>query len=334
MKNETLEKLVNNQTLSRENLEIFIDSAAKNEYPQTVIASFITGLTTKGPKLDEIKNLVIAMRKQAIRLDFEHGDVVDSCGTGADLQGTFNISTAAAIVTAAAGGKVIKQTNSNITSRCGSSNFVEALGIKLCKTKEEAEQQFKQHNICFVHSPSFNRAANILNPVRKELGFRSIFNFTGPLINPGFPNYQLLGVSSPEMAKNLIEVLKLLQLKHAMVVNAKNPLLDEISVCSETDVYELKNNEISTYSIKPEDFGIKRADINALKGATPEYNANLVTDIFSGKIKGHKADIIALNAGAMLYLYGLAKNLTDGIMQAYLTIDSGSAMKKLEKLKA
>ena len=332
MKNETLEKLIRKEPLTERDIETFIAAVANKEYPQSVIASFITGLTMKGLNLDEIKNLVKSMRNQAVRIEFDQGEVVDSCGTGADLQGTFNISTSAAIVTAAAGAKVIKQTNSNITSRCGSSNFIEALGIKLCKTKEDAEAQFSKSGICFVHSPSFNKAASVLNPVRKELGFRSIFNFTGPLINPSLPKYQLLGVASDEMAKNLIEVLKFLKLKHAMVVNAKEPLLDEISICSETNIYELKDNEISAYTIKPEDFGIKRADISSLKGATPEYNANLVKEIFSGSHKGPKTDIIALNAGAMLYIYGLAKNLTDGIMQAYFTIDSKKALRKLDEL--
>lgn len=333
MNNEVLKKLVNKQSLTSGDIDSFVKQIVQNEMPPSIIASFITGMTMKGAELSEIKALVSAMREQAVQLDFYEGNIVDSCGTGADLQGTFNISTASALTAAAFGANVVKQTNSNITSRCGSSNFIEALGINLCKTYDEAKEQFDKNNICFVHSPSFNKVANVLNPIRHELGFRSIFNFLGPIINPSFPNCQLLGVAFPEMAENLIEVLKFLNLKHAMVVNAKNPLLDEISICSETDIYELKDGEINFYSIKPEDFGIKRADISSLTGATPEYNANLVFDLFSGKIKGPKLDIVAMNAGAMIYLCQKAKNLTDGIMKAYSTIDSGKALLKLQDLR-
>lgn len=332
MSQEVLKKLINKETLDSCEIKRFIKSVAEKEAVPSQIASFITAMTMKGAEFSEIKALVTAMREQAIQLDFYEGDVVDSCGTGADLQGTFNISTASAIVCAAYGVRVVKQTNSNITSRSGSSNFIEALGIKLCSTYDQAREQFEKNDICFVHSPSFNRVANVLNPIRKELGFRSVFNFMGPIINPAFPSCQLLGVAFPEMAQHLIEVLQFLNLKHAMVVNAKEPLLDEISVCSETDIYELKDGEINTYKIKPEDFGIKRADVSELTGATPQYNANLVKDIFNGKYKGAKTDIIAMNAGAMIYLSGKAKNLTDGIMKAYAVINSGKALQKIRDL--
>lgn len=332
MDNEILEKLINRDVLESDDIKRFVKKVVEDEIPDSVIASFITGITMKGAQLSEIKALVTAMREEAIRLDFYDGDVVDSCGTGADLAGTFNISTSSAIVCASAGAKVIKQTNSNITSRCGSSNFIEALGIRLCATYDEAKEQFEKNDICFVHSPSFNRVAKRFNPVRKELGFRSVFNFMGPIINPAFPSCQLLGVAFPQMAQNLIEVLKFLNLKHAMVVNAKEPLLDEISICSETDIYELKDGKIEVYTIKPEDFGIKRALISDLTGATPQYNANLVMDVFKGKIKGAKTDVIAMNAGAMLYLSGQAKNLTAGIMKAYGAIDSKKALEKVYSL--
>lgn len=332
MTTEILQKLINKEHLSPQEIKGFVSSVVNNEVPSSVIGAFIIGLTQKGVNLDEIKSLVTAMREQAIRLDFYEGDIVDSCGTGADLQSTFNISTTAAIAAAAAGCKVIKQTNSNITSLSGSSNFIEALNINLCKNYEEAKEQFEQNNICFVHSPSFNKVANIFNPIRRELGFRSVFNFMGPIINPSFPNCQLLGVAFPEMAQNLIEVLKFLNLKHAMVVNAKEPLLDEISICSATTVYELKDGEIEIYEITPEKFGIKRAEVSSLRGATPQYNANLSLDIFNGKIKDAKLDVVAMNAGAMIYLSGGAKNHLEGIMKAYSTISRGLALEKVRSL--
>lgn len=332
MASEILKKLISKEPLSSRDIKTFVSSLVNNEVPDSVIGAFIIGLTQKGVNLDEIKSLVTAMREQALKLDFYNGDVVDSCGTGADLQSTFNISTTSAIVAAAAGCKVIKQTNSNITSLSGSSNFIEALNINLCKTHTEAKEQFEQNGICFVHSPSFNRAANVLNPIRRELGFRSVFNFMGPIINPSFPNCQLLGVAFPEMAQNLIEVLKFLNLKQAMVVNAKEPLLDEISICSATTVYELKDGEIETYEITPEKFGIKRADVSSLRGATPQYNANLSLEIFNGKIKDSKLDVVAMNAGAMIYLAGGAKNHLEGIMKAYSIISKGLASEKIQSL--
>lgn len=327
-----LQKLINKESLTAHEIREFVKNVVDKEVPDSVIGAFILGLTQKGVNLDEIKALVTAMREQALRLDFYDGDVVDSCGTGADLQGTFNISTCSAIVAASAGAKVIKQTNSNITSLSGSSNFIEALGIKLCTTYGEAKEQFENNDICFVHSPSFNRVAGVFNPIRKQLGFRSVFNFLGPVINPSFPNCQLLGVAFPEMAENLIEVLKFLNLKHAMVVHAKEPLLDEISICSPTTVFELKDGGIEKYEIMPEKFGIKRADITALRGATPKYNASLALDIFSGKIKDAKLDVIAMNAGAMIYLSGRAKSHLDGIMKAYSAVNSFKALDKVQAL--
>lgn len=332
MQNHILQKLINKEHLTSTDIKDFVSQVVDNEVCESVIGAFILGLTQKGVDLDEIKSLVTAMREQALRLDFYGGDVVDSCGTGADLQGTFNISTCAAIVASAAGAKVIKQTNSNITSMSGSSNFIEALGINLCSTYEQAKEQFEKNDICFVHSPSFNRVAGVLNPIRKQLGFRSIFNFMGPMINPSFPSCQLLGVAFPEMAQNLIEVLKFLNLKHAMVVNAQSPLLDEISICSATTIYELRNGEIEKYEITPEKFGIKRADVSSLRGATPQYNASLALDIFGGKIKDSKLDVVAMNAGAMIYLAGLAKSHLEGIMKAYSAVNSSKALNKIYSL--
>ncbi len=326
-----LSKLFNDETLTQEDIDKVVRWTVQNIIPPSMIAAFIYAITKKGANTDELTWLTTAIRSYATNLELS-GNIVDSCGTGADHSQSFNISTAASIVAAAAGAKVIKQTNSCITSRTGSSEFIHYLKLPLCTTKEEAQQQFNTHNIAFVHSPKFNKFAGIINPIRQELGMRSVFNFIGPMINPAFPNAQLIGVCDHQMIDKIVQVLKNIGVKRAMVVNGVNPVLDEISVCSDTHVFELNNDEIKEYYLKPSDFGIRYSEINALLGATPLYNANLVTDIFNGKIKDAKVDIIAFNAGAMLYLNGLCKNLSDGIVLSYSTINNGKAAEKLLNL--
>ncbi len=332
MKN-ILTKIFNNETLSYEEIDKVIRWSMQKVIPPSAIGAFIYGITKKGVNVDELTFLTQILRSHAVDLEIEE-DIVDSCGTGADNSQSFNISTAAAIVAAAAGAKVIKQTNSCITSRTGSSEFINYLKLPLCSSKEEVQQQFNTHNIAFVHSPKFNKAVEVINPIRQELGIRSIFNFAGPMINPSFPNAQLIGVCDHEMIDKMVQVLKNIGVKRAMIVHGVNPALDEISVCSETHVFELNNGDIREYYMRPSDFGIKMTDIKSILGATPLYNANLVTDIFNGKIKDAKVDIIALNAGAMLYLNGQCKSLADGIILSYAAIDNGKAAEKLNAIQA
>ncbi len=330
MKNILL-KTFNNEILSNDDIEKVIRWTVQKIVPPSVVGAMIYGFTKKGLNVDEMTALTLAMRNYAIKIEINE-NIVDSCGTGADNSQTFNISTAAAIVAAAAGAKVIKQTNSSITSRSGSSDFLSALKIPFCKTSDEVMQQFAANNIAFVHSPSFNKGACALNPIRQELGIRSIFNFVGPMINPSFPNAQLIGVCDHKIIDTMIKVLQNIGVKRAMVVHGISPSIDEISVCSETHVFELKDEQIFEYYLKPQDFGIKQSDLNSILGATPLYNANLVIDIFNNKLKGAKVDVIALNAGAMLYLNGVCKSISDGIVVAYSTINNGLAYEKLKSI--
>ena len=245
--------------------------------------------------LNNVNNLSAELNLQ--NRGFYNEETIEICTVGERNPKIFNIFTAAAIVTSAIGINVIKQ-----ETKHGNKNFINALGINLCSSYDEAKEQFEKDNICFIDSESYD----FIQPERL-----------------------MLGTSSPQFAENLINVLKKLELKHVMVVNAQVPPLNVISICSETTIYELKNNEILKYMIKPEDFGIKKASISSLTGATPEYNAGLIFDIFSGKIKDAKLDAVALNAGAMIYLSGKAKNLLDGILKAYSVINSKNALNKI-----
>lgn len=332
MVKNVLQKLLNKEHLNSSDISVFINGIVDNSVTDSQIGAFILGLTVKGVELDELRFLVDSIREKSSFLQF-NTDVLDCSGTGADFQETFNISTTSAIVAAAAGAKVVKKVMPAVIEKIGSLDFLKALGVQACTTVQEAQKQFASTGICFAAAQHFNPVENKLFEIRKEIAQKSVFNITDALVNFGLPSFQLVGTSIPEMAENMAEILRFLNVKHAMVVNAQNPLLDEISICSETTVFEVKDGEIEKYEITPDKFGIKRAEILSLRGATAEYNANLVMDIFSGKIKDSKLDVVAMNVGAMLYLCGEARNCLEGIMKAYTTISKGLALQKVMELR-
>ena len=327
-----LKKLMAKEDLTFDEIKFAVDSIAHREASEAQIAAFLTAFTAKGVNKDEFYALASNMRNYARRVVTDRY-VVDSCGTGADMSKTINISTSASIVARAAGVNVIKQTNSSITSASGSTDFLSALGINIAKTPQDALEIFNQHGITFVHSPYFNDFAGVNNPVRQQIGIKTIFNFLGPLINPAFPDAQLLGVSSNKMCDNIAYALKKLGTDRALVVNGLEPNLDEISICSETRVLELKNGEIEEYHIKPEDFGFKRAKLSEIQGGNGPENAQIITEIFENKRTGAMLDVILLNAGAMIYLAGRSRTMADGIKLAYSNIESGKALEVLKGLK-
>lgn len=327
-----LKKLMAKEDLTFDEIKFAVDSIAHREASEAQIATFLTAFTAKGVNKDEFYALASNMRNYARRVVTDRY-VVDSCGTGADMSKTINISTSASIVARAAGVNVIKQTNSSITSASGSTDFLSALGINIAKTPQDALEIFNQHGITFVHSPYFNDFAGVNNPVRQQIGIKTIFNFLGPLINPAFPDAQLLGVSSNKMCDNIAYALKKLGTDRALVVNGLEPNLDEISICSETRVLELKNGEIEEYLIKPEDFGFKRAKLSEIQGGNGPENAQIITEIFENKRTGAMLDVILLNAGAMIYLAGRSRTMADGIKLAYSNIENGKALEVLKGLK-
>lgn len=329
---ECIKKLVTNGNLSFVEIRNILSLIVKKEATDAQIGAFLIALTQKGVTKEEFFALASSMREFSHRVILDDY-VVDSCGTGADLSGTINISTAGAIVASACGVKVLKQTNSSITSKCGSTDFLGAMGIDIARIPQDAKSQFKKEGISFVHSPYFNDFANVNNPIRQQIGIKTVFNYLGPLINPAFPSAQLLGVSSFEMCEKMAYALKELKTDRALVVNGLNPNLDEISICSKTAVYELKNGEITKYEVSPEDFGFKTADISEIKGGNGKENSKIIREIFEGKIKGAKLDVICMNAGAMIYLSGGAKDMFDGAKIAKNAVEKGIVLEKLNRLR-
>jgi len=328
---EIIKKLVNKEDLSFSEIQETVRNIARNEVSQAQIGAFLVAITLKGVNKDEFFAFASTMREFSNRVILDKY-VVDSCGTGADSSKTINISTASAIVANACGVNVLKQTNSAITSNCGSTDLLKSLNIDIARISQDAKKQFDKNNIAFVHSPYFNEFAHVNNPIRQQIGIKTIFNYLGPLINPAFPNAQLLGVSSYEMCEKMIYALQKLGTDRALVVNGINPNLDEISICSKTAVYELKNGEINNYEVVPEDFGYKTVDISEIQGGNGTENAHIIQEIFKGNIKDAKRDIICMNAGAMIYLAGIKPDMFEGAKLAQETIEGGSAYEKLLKL--
>lgn len=331
---KVLKKLSQNQNLSFDETRLFIELIGQNEVTPAQIGAFILGMTAKSPTVEELTGIVTKLREFAIKVDFEKANIACCCGTGSDNSGSFNISTASAILASSDNETIIaKHSNCAISSKCGSSNVLEELGIKLAKNPEEAKEQVKKHNITFLHSPFFNTAVSKINPIRQELGMRTLFNFTGPMINPSFPSGQAFGASSVTMAEKMIEVLKNTGSKKVMLFTGIDPKIDEISICGETKVFKLENNIIEKFSIFPEDFGIKRAKLEHLKGASSKENATIIKDIFQGKIKGAKLDIVAINTAALFWAADKVQKLEDGLYLSYNLVEQGLAYKKLEELK-
>ncbi len=326
-----IKKITAKEKLTFEEINDLVEKIANNEVSDAQIGAFLTGITLKGVDKDEFYGFAYAMRKFARRV-ITNKFVVDSCGTGADFSGTINISTSAAIVANACGAKVVKQTNSSITSSCGSSDFLHALGINIVQNPNQALEEFNKNGITFVHSPYFNDFARVNNPIRQQIGIKTIFNYLGPLINPSFPEAQLLGVSSAEMCYKMAYALNKLGTKHAIIVNGTNPNIDEISLCSESKIFEVKDGNIDEYTVTPEEFGLKRVEIKELQGGSGLDNARIVTEIFKGERLDSRYDIICLNAGAMLYLYGISTDIISGIELAKKAISDGVVLKILTQL--
>ena len=328
-----LEKLINKEILTDEEISWFVNKLAQKELSDSIIGAILIGLATKGMNESELSSFVKNIQHYSKINPGTKIDAIACIGTGADTQNTFNITTAASLVAASCGANIIKKTSLGTNPKTSNTNFLKELGIKVCKTEEEAKTQFDKNNIAFYEGSTLNEIENVINRIRNEFKVRSLLSISEALIQPIQTNKIFLGTAFPKEAETIMNTIKSLGYTRALMVNAQNPLLDEISICSETTVWELKNGEIEKYEITPDSFGIKRSDILSLRGATPKYNANLVLDVFNGKIKDAKLDIIAMNAGAMIYLADQSRNYLDGIMQAYTAISKGLVVQKTNQLK-
>lgn len=325
---EAIAILSKKQDLTSEMMEQVMDEIMRNEATDAQKASFLTSLYMKGETIEEITAAARGMRKHCERF-LNDQDVLEIVGTGGDGSNTINISTLSSIVAAAAGIPVAKHGNRAASSKCGTADCLEALGVKIDLEPEQSQKILKEINICFLFAQKYHTAMKYVGGVRKEMGVRTLFNILGPLSNPAGASMQLLGVYSEELVEPLARVLYNLGVKSAMVVYGEDSI-DEISLSAPTKVCEFKNGDFKSYEITPEQFGFIRCKKENLVGGTPEENAKIVWDILNGA-QGPKTDAVLLNAGAAIYVAGGADTVEDAIQIAKETIKSGKAKEKLEQ---
>ncbi|MBE6005319.1 MAG: anthranilate phosphoribosyltransferase [Lachnospiraceae bacterium] len=296
-------------------------------------AAFLAALSTKSTKaetIDEISGCAAAMRNQATQVPHPGMEVLEIVGTGGDGAHSFNISTTAAMVIAAAGIKVAKHGNRAASSLSGTADCQEALGVNIQQDVEKAQQLLKDVGICFLFAQKYHAAMKYVGPIRKELGFRTVFNILGPLTNPANPDMFLLGVYDEYLVEPVTKVLSKLGVRRAFVVYGQDKM-DEISASAPTTICELRDGFYRTTVIKPEDFGFERCSKEDLVGGTAEENAKITRGILSGEIKGAKRNAVLLNAGAAIYIGGKADSIASGVKLAEELIDNGSAFRKLDE---
>ena len=328
---EAIVKIVNKEDLSYEEAYAVMNEIMSGETTPTQNAAFLSALSTKSAKAetkDEIAGCAAAMRDHATKVETEM-DIFEIVGTGGDNAQSFNISTTSALVAAAGGMKVAKHGNRAASSKCGTADCLEALGVNIEQSPERCVEHLKEVGKCFFFAQKYHTSMKYVGPIRKELGFRTVFNILGPLTNPGSPKMQLLGVYDEYLVEPLAQVLVTLGIKRGMVVYGQDKL-DEISMSAPTTVCEIRDGWYKTYEITPEDFGLKRCTKEDLVGGTPEENAEITKAILKGE-KGPKRDAVLMNAGATLYIGGKADSMKDGIALAAEIIDSGKALETLSK---
>ncbi len=327
---EAIIKIVNKEDLSFDEAYTVMNEIMNGETTPTQNAAFLAALSTKSDKAEttgEIAGCAKAMREHAIPVDTDF-DLFEIVGTGGDNAGSFNISTTSAIVAAAGGMKVSKHGNRAASSKCGTADCLEALGVNIDEDPDKCRQLLEKVGICFFFAQKYHTSMKYVGAVRKELGFRTVFNILGPLTNPAHPKRQLLGVYDEYLIEPLAKVLVELGIKRGMVVYGMDKL-DEISLSAPTKVCEIKDGTLHTYEIKPEDFGLSRCKKEDLAGGDPKENAAITLAILNGE-RGAKRDAVLLNAGAALYIGEKAKSIQEGINLAARLIDSKKALKVLE----
>lgn len=325
---EAIAQLVKREDLTSEVMEQVMEEIMTGEATDAQKASFLTALSMKGETIDEITSAAKVLRSHCERF-LNDMDVLEIVGTGGDGSNTINISTLSSVVVSAAGIPVAKHGNRAASSKCGTADCLEALGVKIDCAPARSAQILKDINLCFLFAQKYHPAMRFVGAVRKEMGIRTLFNVLGPLANPAGATMQLFGVYSEELVEPLAHVLRNLGVKIAMVVYGRDSM-DEISLSAETKVCEFKNDEFKSYVIKPEDLGLTRCNKEDLVGGTPQENAAIVNDILGGA-KGPKTDVVLLNAGAAIYLASDGITLKDGIEKAREIIVSGKAKKQLKE---
>ena len=327
---EYIEPLLQGESLSFEQATKLLDIIFDGEVSEVQIAAFLTAMRIKGATAPELAGFAKSLRKHAVAVRVDVDNLVDTCGTGGAATKTFNISTAAAIVAAGAGVYVAKHGNRGITSGCGSADVLEQLGVKIDASAETVAECIKQAHIGFMFAPKFHPAMKYVQPVRKSLGFRTVFNILGPLANPAGATAQVLGVADEDLMQIVAEALKLLGSRYAMGVHSNG--MDEISTAAVTEIAELKEGQIVSKELDPEDFGITLANVEELKVTDAKTSAKVLRDILTGKESGPRRDIIILNAAAAIIAGNLADDFESAIEMAESSVSDGKALACLEKL--
>jgi anthranilate phosphoribosyltransferase len=325
-----LTRIIKRQNLTEPEMSDMMNIVLTGQATEAQIGAMMAALATKGETFEELAGAARAMRRNARRIQAMGSAVVDTCGTGGDGVGSFNISTTTAFVVAGCGVTVAKHGNRSVSSKCGSADVLEVLGVKLDTDPEIVEEAVQAIGIGFLFAPLYHSAMKHAAKPRQELGVRSIFNMLGPLTNPASANCQLLGVFAPALTEMFAQALKLLGARSAWVVHGHDGL-DEISVCAPTRVSELKAGAIRTYDIHPEQYFGALADPGQMAGGAPEQNAAITRGVLTGD-KGPRRDVVLINAGAALVAAGKADTLKDGIGMAAAAIDQGRATEKLDAL--
>lgn len=334
---EAIQKVIQGIDLTEDEMTSVFDQIMSGETSDAQIGSFLTALRLKGETVQEITAAAKIMRKKAIKLDVrtsvdvDEEAIVDTCGTGGSGTNTFNVSTTSAFVVAGCGVKVAKHGNKSVSSQCGSADVLGELGINLDLAPEKVTECIKKVGIGFLYAPLFHGAMKYAIGPRREIGIRTIFNILGPLTNPAGADAQVLGVYAEHLTETLAHVLKNLGTRHAFIVHGMDNL-DEITITNQTKVSELKNKQVKTYYIKPEDFNIPPAKLKDIQGGDVKENAKIVMDVLGAK-KGPRQDIVLLNSAAALVAANKASDFKEAIALARKSIDSKSALEKLMQLK-
>jgi anthranilate phosphoribosyltransferase len=339
--NEAIKKAVDHVDLTAEEAESVLDQIMSGQCTDAQIASLLTALRMKGETVAELTGFARVMRRKAAHVrphttvsaeigGTEREALIDTCGTGGDISGSFNVSTATAFVVAGAGVRVAKHGNRSVSSQCGSADVVEALGVKIELQPDRIARCIDEVGIGFLHAPLLHDAMKHVAVARREMGIRTIFNMLGPLTNPARANTQVVGVYAAHLTKLLARVLGELGSTRALVVHGSDGL-DEITITCESKITELRNGELMTYFVAPEDFGLTRAALGEIQGGDASQNSEIILEVLRGE-RGPRRDIVLLNAAAALVASSRVSDLKEGVSRAAESIDCGNALNKLKQL--
>jgi anthranilate phosphoribosyltransferase len=328
---EALARIIAHQEIQHDEMLSLMRQIMQGEISPVLIAAIIIGLRVKKETITEIAAAAQVMREFATPVAVsDHTHLVDTCGTGGDAQHTFNISTASAFVAAAAGARVAKHGGRSVSSKSGSADVLEAIGINLDQAPEQVAKNIDDISVGFMFAPNYHSAMKYAAPVRRELGIRTLFNILGPLTNPAGAKNQVLGVFNAELVVMLAHVLQRLGSQHVMIINGHDGL-DEITITGETHVGELKHGKVIEYTIRPEDFSLKTAPIETIQVSDSDHAKAMLMTVLENE-PGPALDIVLLNAGAAIYVAGITTSLEQGVKKAKIAIETGAALNKLHQL--